>query len=143
MKNLIFVLINSLLLLSCVNHEKECAAEIEKIEKYENRLKEIYLSRVSLPVDLPSPKPKEVNSNGETLEIGVSKEGKYFFSKDPDAHQYYYEQLEPILSSKMDSQIEKVIKISGDKDASFESILQLIALAKSKEWKPILTYKED
>lgn len=101
------------------------------------------MSRQTLPVDLPSTKSPVKPSNANSpVEIGITVDGQYFF--DADQTKYYtYEQLEPILNKKMEDQKDKNLKISGDKNTNYESVLQIIALAKSKEWKPVLTYKMD
>ncbi|MCB0477672.1 MAG: biopolymer transporter ExbD [Crocinitomicaceae bacterium] len=101
------------------------------------------MSRQTLPVDLPSAKPPVKPSNANSpVEIGITVDGQYFF--DADRTKFYsYEQLEPILNAKMEEQKEKNLKISGDRNTNYESVLQVIALAKSKEWKPVLTYKQD
>lgn len=101
------------------------------------------MSRQTLPVDLPRTNSKVPPSNANSpVEIGITVDGQYFF--DADQTKYYtYEQLEPILNQKMEDQKEKNLKISGDKNTNYESVLQLIALAKAKEWKPVLTYKMD
>lgn len=101
------------------------------------------MSQQTLPVDLPSAKPQVNPSNANSpIEVGITVDGQYFF--DADKTKYYtFEQLEPVLNQKMENQKEKNLKISGDKNTNYESVLQIIALAKSKEWKPVLTYKMD
>ncbi len=101
------------------------------------------MSRQTLPVDLPSAdtpvKPSNANS---PVEIGITVDGQYFF--DADQTKYYdLEQLKKVLPGMMDEKKEKNLKISGDKNTNYESVLQLIALAKANEWKPVLTYKMD
>lgn len=101
------------------------------------------MSRQTLPVDLPSAKPPVKPSNANSpVEVGITVDGQYFFDADKTKF-YSFEQLEPVLAAKMEEQKDKNIKISGDKNASYEAVLQVIALAKSNEWKPVLTYKQN
>jgi biopolymer transport protein ExbD len=99
------------------------------------------MSNQTLPVNLPStksdPKPSKINP---PIEIGVTEDDQYFFSADTKKY-YTFDQIESVLEGKMADQKEKNIKISGDKNSSYESVLRIIALAKEKEWNPVLAYK--
>lgn len=95
----------------------------------------------NVTVDLPSTKrsPKAAKEMS-VLEVAVNSDNQYFI-KDG---QYFasIEEILPLLDEKMASQEEKKIKISGDKIANYEAVFKLIALAKEREWKPVLIYKD-
>lgn len=95
----------------------------------------------TVTVDLPSTnRSPKVSKEITVLEVAVNSDNQYFI-KDGE---YYgtIEEILPVLDSKMAEQEEKKIKISGDKIANYESVFKLIALAKEREWKPVLIYKD-
>lgn len=99
------------------------------------------MSEPGIPVDLPSgntPSPPDK----PVLNVGVTAENMYMLSDATDVF-YTFEEIEPIIISKMDSELSDndKIKISGDKDADYQYVFKLIALAKEKEWKPILVFE--
>lgn len=97
------------------------------------------MSNQTLPVDLPSSENTDNSQQNPPMEIAVTADNKYFFDKD--APEYYtFEQMLPILESKMTESGQDGLKISGDKTANYESIFLLIAAAKQKGWKPVLSY---
>ena len=99
------------------------------------------MSNQTLPVNLPStsnkPKSSKVNP---PVEVGVTEEDQYFLSSNEKKY-YTFDQIVPLIEGKMDVAKEKNLKISGDKNSSYESILKIIALAKEREWNPVLAYK--
>lgn len=95
-----------------------------------------------LPVDLPKNDTELVSPSDsvETLEIGVNADNFYFFEEGGET--FEYSEVIPELNNRMDSGLYQPnkLKISGDKRAHYESIFNLIALAKQNNWNPILTY---
>ena len=99
------------------------------------------MSNQTLPVNLPSTKNSPPKSKvNPPVEIGVTEDDQYFFSADQTKY-YSFDQIEEVLNAKMADSKEKNLKISGDRSCSYESILRVIALAKEKEWNPVLSYK--
>lgn len=99
------------------------------------------MSNQTLPVNLPSTKNNPPKSKvNPPVEIGVTEDDQYFFSSDQTKY-YSFDQIEGVLEGKMADSKEKNLKISGDKNSSYESILRIIALAKEKQWNPVLAYK--
>ena len=97
----------------------------------------------SLTVDLPSTKSKAPNSKNTTvLEVAVNADDQYFMAGKNPVYYATIDELVPVLDEKMNNQEEKKIKISGDKAANYEAVFKLIALAKNREWKPVLSYKD-
>jgi biopolymer transport protein ExbD len=94
-----------------------------------------------LPVDLPSNDSSVPSPTQAPLEIGVGENSLYFFDGN-SPEDYTFEEVVPILESKMSSEVEKNLKITGDKMANYEAIFNIIALSKQKGWKPVLTYKK-
>jgi biopolymer transport protein ExbD len=94
-----------------------------------------------LPVDLPSNENSQTSPTPAPLEIGVGENSLYFFDGN-SPEDYTFEEVVPILESKMSSEVEKNLKITGDKMANYEAIFNIIALSKQKGWKPVLTYKK-
>lgn len=96
----------------------------------------------NIPVDLPSTKSDMKSSKVRPpVIIGINADGKYFFGEDL-SKLYDFDQAQVVLESKMAENNEKTLKISGDRNTNYEAVLKIIALAKSKDWKPVLAYKE-
>jgi biopolymer transport protein ExbD len=94
-----------------------------------------------LPVDLPKNSEGEPNPTTAVIELGVTENSLYFF--DPNSPENYtFEEVVPILDGKMAEVAEKNLKITGDKSANYEAIFNIIAVAKQREWKPVLSYNK-
>lgn len=97
------------------------------------------MSRQTLPVDLPSSESSSPSTK-DGVEIGITADNKYFFDESSPEN-YTFEEAVPILEQKMLESGEDGLKISGDRTANYEAIFQIIALAKQRNWKPVLSYK--
>ena len=94
-----------------------------------------------MPVDLPKNSEGEPNPTTAVIELGVTENSLYFF--DPNSPENYtFEEVVPILDGKMAEVAEKNLKITGDKSANYEAIFNIIAVAKQREWKPVLSYNK-
>lgn len=98
------------------------------------------MSRQTLPVDLPSNSSSSPSSK-DGVEIGITADNKYFFDKNAPEN-YTFEEAIPILEKKMEQSGQDGLKISGDRTANYETIFSVIALAKQKGWKPVLSYQQ-
>lgn len=97
-------------------------------------------SNETLPVDLPSNQSADQSPQDPTVEIGIGANNLYFFdSVNPE--NYTFVEMAPVLEQKMIESGHDGLKISGDKTADYEVIFQVIALAKQKGWKPVLSYR--
>jgi len=98
------------------------------------------MSRNTLPVDLPSNENASPSSKDGAIEIGVTENNLYFFdAKNPE--NYTFEEMVPVLDQKMIDSGQDALKISGDRTSNYESVFTIIALAKQRSWKPVLSYK--
>lgn len=96
------------------------------------------MSSPALPVDLPT--GEGVTGEDASIHVGVNPDNSYFFEGEADKT-YTFEDFTPLLESKMANSEEKNIKISGDRSADYEYVFNLIALSKTKGWRPILVFK--
>jgi biopolymer transport protein ExbD len=96
------------------------------------------MTRKGLPVDLP--KSDGTTATESILDVGVTESNEYFVGEDKSVT-YTFEEVKPILMSKMEESGEENIKIHGDKNADYEFVFNLIALSKQKGWKPVLVYE--
>ncbi|MEO9534385.1 MAG: biopolymer transporter ExbD [Crocinitomicaceae bacterium] len=94
-----------------------------------------------LPVDLPSNENSQTSPTPAPMEIGVGENSLYFFDAN-NPENYTFDEVVPILDSKMSKEVEKNLKITGDKMSNYEAIFNIIALSKQRGWKPVLTYKK-
>lgn len=98
------------------------------------------LSNNNLPVDLPENSDSPTSPTDAIVEIGISENSTYFFNAE-NPENYTFEEVIPILDAKMEKEALKNLKITGDKVANYEAVFKVIALAKSREWKPVLTFQ--
>jgi biopolymer transport protein ExbD len=98
------------------------------------------MAEPGIPVDLPDGQKNERTKENSTLNVGINANNMYLLAEDTET-EYTFAEIEPLIIAKMEANIEKNIKISGDKSADYEFVFQLIALAKQKKWKPILVFK--
>lgn len=97
------------------------------------------MSRQTLPVDLPSNNKLPNDNNNPLVEVAISPDNLYFFDAN-NPENYTFNEVVPVLESKMEKSLDGTLKISGDKAADYEAIFNIIALSKQKGWKPVLTY---
>ena len=94
----------------------------------------------ALPVDLPTGKKLPPTQTDPPVEVAVDANDQYFIDASQTVY-YNIEEIVPILESKIAEQTTPTVKITGDKNASYEAVFNLIAVSKEKNWKPVLTYK--
>lgn len=93
------------------------------------------MSNPGLPVDLPSAEGSTKKSSN--VNIGITPEGQYFLDQDK-SKLYSYETVEPILIERMKTVEDKVLRIHGDKKSALQQSVNILALSKQMEWKPVL-----
>lgn len=94
----------------------------------------------ALPVDLPTGKSLPQTPKDPPVEVAVDANDQYFIDASQTVY-YSIEEIVPILESKISEQTTPTLKITGDKNASYEAVFNLIAVSKERNWKPVLTYK--
>lgn len=97
------------------------------------------MAKNTLPVDLPSGKKAPTSQTDATVEVGIDASSQYFLDNAKSKY-YSFEELIPVLEAKIAEQVNQNLKISGDKNATYESIFRVIAVSKQKGWKPVLSY---
>ncbi|MFD1552487.1 hypothetical protein DNU06_10350 [Putridiphycobacter roseus] len=97
------------------------------------------MAKNTLPVDLPSGKKTSTSQTDAVVEVGIDADNQYFLDNAKSKY-YTFEELVPVLEAKIAEQPNKNLKISGDKNASYETIFNIIAVSKQKGWKPVLSY---
>ncbi len=98
------------------------------------------MAKSTLPVDLPTGKKTTTSQKDSPVEVGIDAENNYFIDANKTTI-YTFDEIIPVLEAKIAEQSTPTLKISGDKNASYEAIFNLIAVAKQKDWKPVLSYK--
>ncbi|MFK8038563.1 MAG: ExbD/TolR family protein [Crocinitomicaceae bacterium] len=97
------------------------------------------MAKNTLPVDLPSGKKTSTSQTDATVEVGIDAEDQYFLDAEKSKI-YAFDQLVLALEEKIKLQSNQNLKISGDKNASYEAIFKIIAVSKQRGWKPVLSY---
>ncbi len=98
------------------------------------------MAKSTLPVDLPQSKNSSQSSKDSPVEVGIDAQNNYFIDANKTTI-YTLEEVVPVLEAKIAEQSTPTLKISGDKNASYEAVFDLIAISKQKDWKPVLSYK--
>ena len=97
------------------------------------------MAKNTLPVDLPSGKKTSTSQKDAPVEVGIDALNNYFLD-NAKSKIYTFKELVPVLEAKIAEQPNQNLKISGDKNASYETIFNIIAVSKQKGWKPVLSY---
>ncbi len=109
------------------------------------------MAEKNTPIELPQPSEKLDTSfeNTTTTVIitednlykimlsDVSKSNNPFGIKSDGAS---YNQMRDFLIDEVESTPEMKLKIAGSRKAEYEAVFQIIALSKSRGWKPVLAY---
>ena len=98
------------------------------------------MAKNTLPVDLPSGKKVSTSQQDATVEVGIDAQNNYFLDQ-AKTRTYAFEELVRVLEARIAEQANQNLKISGDKNASYETIFRIIAVSKQKGWKPVLSYQ--
>ncbi len=97
------------------------------------------LAAVGVEVELPQSKGTTSKTTNLTLSITAEKDGissTYHINgeKDPIPHS----KIESLLEIEMNKQADKVLYLQADKDVPTGQTVEIIGLAKSKQWKVML-----
>ena len=101
------------------------------------------MAQKGVNVNLPSDKQTvSEDPNVTILNIGVTENNTYVIDDNLDLEYQTFEEVEPVIISKMaEHPEEQKIKVSGDRNADYEYVFRLIAMAKRNGWNPVLVFK--
>ena len=89
---------------------------------------------VSRGVEIELPSSKGTTTDGARLTVTIDKDSQYFIDQDPMTR----DQLEPELIDRMAQQKDKVLYLAVAKNVPTGKTVEIIGLAKAKEWKVML-----
>jgi len=92
-----------------------------------------------IKVDVPDVPDRKMDQ-GNSLTLVITEEDKYLINNQEiefDAIQLHIEDLR-----RTDPKFNDIIKIKGDKDASFHAVFKVMALADQLSLKPALAYRK-
>lgn len=96
------------------------------------------------PVDLP--KPSEDLSPVQdpvSTTVVITKDNQYFLSPGENPEQARtFEQIKGTVASEVAKSGKMKLKIAGHKEASYEAIFNVLALAQANGWEPVLAYQK-
>lgn len=109
------------------------------------------LSEKNTPVELPQPTEKLDTSMENTTTTIVITENDLYQIMLSDASNsdnpfsvktegVSYEEIRDFLIQEVEKTEEMKVKIAGARQASYEAVFQVLALSKTKGWKPVLAY---
>ncbi len=96
------------------------------------------------PVDLPKPSQdlSPVQDPVSTTVV-ITKENQYFLSPGENPEQARtFEQIKGTVASEVAKSGKMKLKIAGHKEASYEAIFNVLALAQANGWEPVLAYQK-
>ncbi len=98
------------------------------------------MSEPTTPIDLPKPSTTSQETNEQTfLTVIITENNLYQINKEQMA-EMPFEDFKDILIEKVEATPDKKLKIAGHKEANYQSVFEVIALSKAREWKPVLAY---
>jgi biopolymer transport protein ExbD len=96
------------------------------------------------PVDLP--KPSEDLSPVQdpvSTTVVITKENQYFLSPGENPEQARtFEQIKGTVAAEVAKSGKMKLKIAGHKEASYEAVFNVLALAQANGWEPVLAYQK-
>ncbi|SFT75897.1 biopolymer transport protein TolR [Lishizhenia tianjinensis] len=109
------------------------------------------MSENNTPVDLPKPSEKlDPSKTNTTTTVIVTADNLYQIMSGQldDASNPFntkteggsYEQVKAFLVEQVEANPERKLKIAGSREAKYEAVFQILALAKNREWNPALAY---
>tara|TARA_B100000575_G_C22736639_1_gene441019 strand:- start:135 stop:554 length:420 start_codon:yes stop_codon:yes gene_type:complete len=97
------------------------------------------------PIDLPKTEEAlPTDTNPVELIIVITEDNLYQINGKEKEKGLTFEQIKPIIVSEMKVQFEKSgkedLKIAGHKNADYQAVFKVLALAQVNEWNPVLAY---
>lgn len=110
------------------------------------------MSEKNTPVELPQPSEQlETSKENTTTTVIITEDNLYkimLSNAQSNIENPYgvksqgatYEEMRDFLVQAVEQTPEKKVKIAGARTADYEAVFQILALSKTREWKPVLAY---
>ncbi|WP_107039626.1 ExbD/TolR family protein [Brumimicrobium mesophilum] len=109
------------------------------------------MSEKNTPVELPQPsETMDTSMENTTTTVVITEDDLYqiMLSDASESTNPYgvktdgvsYEEIREFLILEVEKTPEMKVKIAGARKASYEAVFQILALSKTKGWKPVLAY---
>ena len=109
------------------------------------------MSEKNTPVELPKPTEKlDTSMENTTTTVVITEDDLYqiMLSDVSETDNPFgvktdgvsYDQIRDFLILEVEKTPEMKVKIAGARKASYEAVFQILALSKTKGWKPVLAY---
>lgn len=109
------------------------------------------MSEKNTPVELPQPTEKlDTSMENTTTTVVITEDDLYqiMLSDVSETDNPFgvktdgvsYDQIRDFLILEVEKTPEMKVKIAGARKASYEAVFQILALSKTKGWKPVLAY---
>mgnify|MGYP003949007877 CR=1 FL=1 len=97
------------------------------------------------PIDLPKTEESlPTDTNPVELTIVISEKNLYQINGKENESGLTFEQIKPVIVNEMKKQFETTgkedLKIAGHKNADYEAVFKILALAQVNKWNPVLAY---
>ena len=95
------------------------------------------------PVDLPKPDEKlNQPQDPVTTTVVITENNLYFMSNEKPEQARNFDVIKGMISSEVVNSGKFKIKIAGHKNADYEAIFAVLALAQANGWEPVLAYQK-
>lgn len=98
------------------------------------------MSEPTTPIDLPKPSTTTAPTPQNTFLTVIITENNLYKIAQENMQEMPFADIMPMLVDKVEATEDKKVKIAGHKNASYESVFEVIALSKERQWKPVLAY---
>lgn len=102
------------------------------------------MSNNNTPIDLPEAK-EEIPTSPDPVDAAViiTEDNKYVVMPGGDLEQpMEFDQIKELASAAVQSSGKMKLKIAGHKNASYEAVFNVLALAQANSWDPVLAYNK-
>jgi biopolymer transport protein ExbD len=102
------------------------------------------MSNNNTPIDLPEAK-EEIPTSPDPVDAAViiTEDNKYVVMPGGDLDQpMEFEEIKELASAAVSNSGKMKLKIAGHKNASYEAVFNVLALAQANSWDPVLAYNK-
>ena len=109
------------------------------------------MTEKNTPVELPQPNENlDTSKENTTTTVIITEDNLYkvMLSQESGVANPFgvrsdggtYEEVRDFLIQEVEKTPEMKVKIAGSRKADYEAVFQVLALSKSRDWKPVLAY---
>lgn len=99
------------------------------------------MSNNQTPIDLPEASELPPTQNQVTPTVIITENNEYVVTPGGELSKpMSFEEIKPLAASVVDESKEMKLRIAGHKNADYEAVFKVLALAQANGWDPVLAY---